>query len=259
MLRNDPAHGRVGVQPQPGLDLVGALHPEPALEEIRPGVGVRLGQRRIVHIAPAGGWADEKPTGGRMILPSRTRGGMRAVEWMEMMGDPRAFLSVGAPVGVPVLARSVPTMDDILAALQRAQANLAHQCAVASLGHFVPAMRGLPGFAELHKENYGVSYHLTTAIGAAEKILAGAREPGYFALVVTCQREAGEHQRKALQAFRQLAAAAPAGIRPLVQRLGGHMQATTGHIQRAAGLSVTALGPEVIRELVEWTEATPHR
>ena len=48
-------------------------------------------------------------------------------------------------------------------------------------------------------------------------------------------------------------------VRPLVQRLGGHMQATSGQLQRAAGLSAAALGPEAIRQLVAWTEATPHR
>lgn len=175
--------------------------------------------------------------------------------WMEGM-NPAVVRSVGAPVAVPVLLRSLPLVDDMLVTMDRAHNELALQCAVASLGHYIPAMRRLPGFEELHKENYEVSYHLTTAIGASRRILSGSREPGYFALLVSCQREAEEHQRKAVAAFRRLAAAAPAELAPVVQRLGGHMQATSGRIQRAIGLSLAALGPAPVAALVRWTEGT---
>ncbi len=174
-----------------------------------------------------------------------------------MMGTPgNPVWSMGAPVAMPVLTRSVPTMDDILRSLQQAHSTLTQQCATSSLGHYVPAMRSLPGFEQLHRQNYEVSYHLTTAIGAARRILAGDREPGYFALVVSCQREAQEHQRRAEAAFRRMSQAAPERLRPLVQRIGGYIQATAGHIQRSVGLSVAALGPQAINALVRWTEST---
>lgn len=164
-----------------------------------------------------------------------------------------SFWSVGAPVGVPVLVQTVPSMDDILAALTEAYDDLTLQCAVASLGHYIPAMARLPGFEELHRQNYEVSYHLTTAIGSARRILAGSREPGYFALVVTCERAAREHQQRAMEAFRRLSAAAPADLRPLLQRLHGHHQATMGHIQRAAGITTAAFGPGTMAQLIQWS------
>lgn len=171
---------------------------------------------------------------------------------------PTHYLSMGAPVGYPMLARAVPTIDDILISLQRAHTDLALQCATASLGHFVPAIRRLAGFEELHRQNYEVAYHLTTAIGSARRILAGARDPGYFALLVSCQREAREHQEKAAAAYRRLAEAAPAEVRPLIQRMGGHIQATSGHLQRSIGLSTAALGRETIADLQRWTEQMRH-
>lgn len=187
-----------------------------------------------------------------------TRSG-RGVSPLEMMGNwdmyPAGVWSVGAPVRTAALVRAVPTMDDILVSLHRAFDDLTLQCAVASLGHFIPQMRCLEGFEALHRENYEVSYHLATAIGAARHITAGSREPGYFALVVACQREAHEHQRKATAAYRRMAAAAPPSLLPLMQRLGGHIQATAGHVQRSIGLSVASLGPEQIAQLVRWTES----
>jgi hypothetical protein len=168
---------------------------------------------------------------------------------MGMWSNPvPSIWSAGAPVGAPV-----PSMDDILAALTRAYDDLTLQCAIASLGRYIPAMAGLPGFDELHKQNYEVSYHLTTAIGSAGRILSGVQEPGYFALVITCERAAREHQQKAIEAFRKLADAAPADLRPLLQRLHGHIQATMGHIQRALGLTTAAFGPESIAQLLEWS------
>jgi hypothetical protein len=173
---------------------------------------------------------------------------------MGMWSNPMpSFWSVGAPVGAPVLVQTVPSMDDILAALTEAYGDLTLQCAVASLGHYVPAMTGLPGLEELHRQNYEVSYHLTTAIGSARRILAGSREPGYFALVITCERAAREHQQKAQEAFRKLSEAAPADLRALLQRLHGHIQATMGHIQRALGLTTAAFGPESMDQLLEWS------
>lgn len=163
--------------------------------------------------------------------------------------------SVGAPVGIGPLVRSVTTMDEIFTALQRTYSELTLQCAVASLGHYVPAMRGLPGFEQVHRQNYEVSYHLTTGLGAARRILAGAREPGYFALVVACQQAAREHQNRAMQALRQMAAAAPADLAPLLQRLSGHMQATAGHLQRTAGLTQAALGQDVVQRLLAWSRS----
>lgn len=171
--------------------------------------------------------------------------------------------TVGAPVALPMLVRAVPTVDDILMSLQRAQHDLSLQCAVASLGRFIPDLRGRPGYADLHRENYEVSYHLTTAMGAARRILAGSRDPGYFALLVTCQRAAQEHQQRAIAAYRRMTGAVPAAaaaeLRPLLQRLGGHLQATAGHLERGMGLTTAALGPETITRLVRWTEAAEQR
>lgn len=147
-------------------------------------------------------------------------------------------------------------MDDILAALTEAYSNLTLHCGVSSLMHYVPALRRRPGFKELHRENYEISYHLTTAIGSARLILGGSREPGYFALVVNCEREALEHQQRAMAAFRRLAEGAPAEVRPLLEQLQGLLQATMGSIQRAIGITTAVFGPETMARLVEWSRQT---
>lgn len=166
------------------------------------------------------------------------------------------FPPPGGPAGPQGPAQAVPGLDEVLAALHRAHVSLSLQCAVASLGQYIPEMRRLPGYEELHRENYEVAYHLTTAIGSARRILAGARDPGYFAKLISCQRAAYEHQERAAAAFQRLAAAAPAQLRPTVQRLGGYIQATTREIRRAIALTTAALGPRTINQLQEWAEGT---
>jgi hypothetical protein len=147
---------------------------------------------------------------------------------------------------------ALPSVEGMIGALTAAVDQLTLQCADASVGHYIPEMARLPGFEKLHTENVWVSYHLITAIGAARRISAGSREPGYYALLVSCEREARKHQRQAMEALGRMAAAAPAGLGPLLQRLSGLTFSTMGQIDRATGLTVALLGPERIAGLMEW-------
>lgn len=70
-------------------------------------------------------------------------------------------------------------------------------------------MTEVPGFEQLDEENYEVAYHLATAIGAAERLLAGSREPGHIALLASCMAEVREHQRKVMEAYSRLSRSAP--------------------------------------------------
>lgn len=147
---------------------------------------------------------------------------------------------------------SASVVNEILNALYSAYNDLTLQCAVASAGLYIPEMKRLPGFAEIHKENYAVSYHLTTAIGAARQILSGAREPSYFALLVTCERKTRTHQQRAREAWQKMTEAEmPQSIRPYLQQIGGRLQGTSGFLQRAIGLTNSALGQETVQRLME--------
>ncbi len=177
---------------------------------------------------------------------------------MPMYGGAPQIWSEGVPVNWSVFRCAWPYIPEILRSLERAYDALAAQCAVASLGYVIPAMRELPGFEKVHEENYEVSYHLTTAIGSARQILMGYPEPGYFALIVSCIHEACKHQQMAMEALERMAEAAPEEIRPLIQRLRGLMQATSGHLQRARGLVRAAYGPEAMRQLRQRIEEAHH-
>lgn len=133
------------------------------------------------------------------------------------------------------------------------------QCADASVGHFIPEVRGLPGFRELHRENYDVSYHLATALGSASRLLMGDRHPGFLALLASCQKEAAEHQEKAALAYRQMAAAAPDAVRHLLRRLGGMILSTSRQLEAARAMTLSLLGPATVQTLVERTEEATQR
>ena len=170
---------------------------------------------------------------------------------MSMWPEARTW-SAPPPVPAAELAYTRPMMDQLLPALWGTYQNLTKQCAVSSLGHYVPGMSQLPGFAELHRENYAVSYHLTTAIGAVTKILEGSREPGYFGLLASCLRAASEHEEKVTQAFSEMVTAAPERLLPLMHQLNGLLRLTSGTIQYSINLAVSALGSETFAALVQW-------
>lgn len=171
--------------------------------------------------------------------------------------------AVLAPWQVPapgiMVALAADGLRRILALLDAAWQALTLQCADASVGHFIPAIRTLPGFRDLHHENYEVSYHLATASGVARRLLAGEWHPGYLALLVSCQRAAAEHQARALRAYRQLRAAAPVGVLPagllgLLDRLGGMLETTAGHLHSAQVLTESLLGHEAAQALASWAQ-----
>lgn len=162
------------------------------------------------------------------------------------------IFSANPPIQPQAAARLLNTLRPILSALRVTRENVTTQCAVASLGHYIPGMADLPGFEQIHAENYEVAYHLTTAIGAAERLLAGSREPGYIALLASCMTEVWEHQRKVMEGYSRLSRSAPAQLAPLIRRIGGLVQATTGTTERAMGLAVAAVGRETLQRLAEW-------
>lgn len=178
------------------------------------------------------------------------------------VAGPGQLFSANPPIQPQAAARLLNTLTPILSALQATRQNVTAQCAVSSLGHYIPGMSELPGFEQIHEENYEVAYHLTTAIGAAERLLAGSREPGYIALLASCMTEVREHQRKVMEGYSRLSRSAPGQLAPLVRRLGGLVQATTGTTERAIGLAVSAVGRETLQRLAEWEpegEQNPRR
>jgi hypothetical protein len=147
--------------------------------------------------------------------------------------------------------RGGPPATEILTALMRAHHDLALLCAAATRANYMPEVRRLPGLQALHKANYEAAYHLTSAIGAAHMIMAGAREPSYYAVLVNCQRKAAEALQRAADAHRQMAAAIGQAHRPLGQQIGGHIQGALGNLQRAYGITTAVLGQETIQRLME--------
>lgn len=149
----------------------------------------------------------------------------------------------------PLMPRQA--VNEILTELTRALAALALQCAASSLAFYIPEARNLPGLDALHKANYEASYHLLTATGAAHSILMGAPEPQYYALLVNCERKTQEALQEARDAFQQVSRAAPEALRPWAQRVGGLLQATSGHLQRAVGLTTAALTPQARQQVMQ--------
>ena len=143
-------------------------------------------------------------------------------------------------------------VNDILTALYQTYNDLTLQCALASIGHYIPEMKRLLGFNEIHEANYEATYHLTTAIGAARMIAAGAREPGFFALLVTCERKTREYQQKARDAWlKMIEGDVPQAARPYLEHLGGRIKATSGHLQQAIAMTNAALGQEAVQRLMQ--------
>lgn len=162
------------------------------------------------------------------------------------------------PAPAPALpvapARAAPYLGRVMERLMAARHSLELQCADASLGHFIPSARVLPGFRTLHRENYEVSYHLVTALGSLHRLLAGEWHPGFLALVVACQEAAARHQARAAEAWGRMMTAAPRdpSVRGLLERLGGFIETTAGHIAAARGITESLLGPATVQSLSAW-------
>lgn len=170
-------------------------------------------------------------------------------------GGRPAGKGAAAPVGPEVLQPVMPVLQQLLGMLHGAQHTMSLQCGTSTLGWFLPAVKRLPGFKELHKENYEVSYHLSTACGSAHMLLAGAGRPELLATIADCLREAREHEEKAREHCRRMRQAAPASVQPLLEQIQGYLQATLGQMERAQGLLTHVLGPDQVGRLVAWAEA----
>jgi hypothetical protein len=145
-------------------------------------------------------------------------------------------------------------LQEIVNALTRGLGDLSLQCAAASMARYIPEARNLPGLGALHKANYEAAYHLTSALGAAGMIQMGAREPQYYAVLVHCERKTLEALQRAQAAFQQLSQATPPALRPWAQRIGGLLQATTGHVQRAVSITSAALGQQGMQRVMQLIE-----
>lgn len=174
------------------------------------------------------------------------------------VGTPWATPGQAAPWAMPdqeMMGMPYPVVNEILNALYGAYNDLTLQCAVASIGHYIPEMKRLPGFEAIHKANYETAYHLTTAIGAARMIMAGAREPGYFALLVTCERKSREYQQKAREAWQQMTEGdVPQAVRPYLEQIGGRIKATSGQLQRAIAMTNATLGQQAVQRLMQMSQ-----
>lgn len=159
------------------------------------------------------------------------------------------------PWGRPEGMMPAQAVNEILNALYSAYNNLTLQCAAASIGHYIPEMKRLPGFEAIHQANYEATYHLTTAIGAGRMVMAGAREPGYFALLVTCERKTREYQQKAREAWQQMTEGeVPQAARPYLEQVGGRIKATSGHLQRAIAMTNATLGQQAVQRLMQLSQ-----
>lgn len=173
--------------------------------------------------------------------------------------EERAVSALPAPPVSPAAVAGVDAaIRQIIAGLARAQLALEVQCARVSVAYFFPGLRELPGLQEAHKENYEVSYHLITAMGAARAIAGGERLPGYYGLLLSCQKEASEHQEKVLQAWGRMQRAAPQRLQAAVQHLGGVLQATARATGQVQAFTRQAYGAEVADALLVWVERAHH-
>lgn len=174
------------------------------------------------------------------------------------------FLLTPPAAAAPALpvapAHAAPYLGRVTERLMAAHHSLELQCADASLGHFIPSVATLPGFRTLHRENYEVSYHLVTALGSLRRLLAGEWHPGFLALLVACQEAAAHHQARAAEAWGRMMAAAPRdpAVRGLLERLGGFLDLTAGHIAAARGITESLLGAATVQSLTAWVRQVHH-
>lgn len=169
-----------------------------------------------------------------------------------------AAAPLAPPVPWPAVAGADAAMPQIAGALERSLLALEAQCARTSVAYFYPGLRALPGLEQVHKENYEVSYHLTTALGSARAIMAGERLPGYYGLVLACQKEALEHQQKAVRAWGQMLRAAAPALQPAVHHLGAFLHATARTLAEGYAWTTHAFGPGTAQALLAWVEQVAH-
>lgn len=160
------------------------------------------------------------------------------------------------PGQVPPMMLPMPmqAVSQVLNSLIQTYNSLTLLCAAASLARYIPEARDLPGLDALHRALYEASYHLITATGSARMILSGAGQPGYYALLLNCQREIWEALQNARDAFNQLSQATPENLRPWAQQVGGLLQATMGHLLRAMGITTAALGQQGLEQLQQFIQ-----